>query len=313
MHISSSLHRRASFARWLGRAAALVVLLLGASPARAELAVVTTTGDLAAVALAVGKERVRVRALAQPTQDPHWVDARPNLALELSNADLLLSVGAELEVGWLPTLQLGSRNAKIQKGSRGYLDCSELVELLDKPTTKVDRSMGDIHPSGSPHYMLDPRAAERVAVGIGKRLAELDPEGRARYLDNTKQFVTELRDARKRWEAALKTRRGRPVLAFHRSLGYLADWLGLVIVDHVEPKPGIPPNPRHVADLIRHARERGARVVLQEAYYPTNTSEIVAKKIGGKLIQLPGATNFSAGQTYVAFIEQIVKLLGGVP
>jgi zinc/manganese transport system substrate-binding protein len=290
---------------------AACLALLGASPARATLSVVATTGDLAAVAAAVGKDRVRVRALAAPTQDLHWVDARPNLALELSNADLLIAVGAELEIGWLPTLQLGARNPKIQRGGAGFLECSDLVDIIERPVAKIDRSMGDIHPTGNPHYMFDPRAVERVAVGIGKRLAELDPEGRAQYLENTKKFVTELRKARAGWEAKLKRVRGTPILTFHRSLGYFADWLGFKIVDELEPKPGIPPNPRHIAEVIAHAKQEKVHVILQESYYPTNSSELVASKIGGKLVRIPASANFAAGQSYIAFMDGIVKRVAG--
>lgn len=279
--------------------------------ARAELSVVTTTPDLAAIAAAVGGPRVRVRALALPTQDPHWVDARPSLALELSKADLLIVNGAELEVGWLPTLQVGSRNGKIQIGSPGYLDCAGLVALLERPIAKVERSMGDIHPTGNPHYLFDPRSAERVAVGIGRRLAELDPGGKARYLELTQRFVKDLREARARWEAKLLALRGREVIAFHRSLVYLADWLGLQIAFHVEPKPGIPPNPGHVAELIQRAKQRKIRAILQESWYPTSTSELIAKKLGAKLVRLPGGSNFQGGQSYIAFLDRLVTQLAG--
>ena len=283
---------------------------LVAPQARAALAVVTTTPDLAAVARAVGGKRVTVRSLALPSQDPHWVDARPNLAVELGKAELLIVAGSDLEVGWLPTLQLGSRNGAIQKGARGFLDCSELVTLLDVPAGKVDRSMGDIHPGGSPHYMFDPRAAERVAVGIGKRMAELDPEGREVYLAQTKQFLAALRLARKGWEKKLAAMRGREVIAFHRSLGYLADWLGFSVLDHVEPKPGIPPNPHHVADLIQRAKQHKVRALVQESWHPTSTSEQIARAIGAKLVKLPGSTNYQGGQSYVAFMNEVVRRLG---
>jgi zinc/manganese transport system substrate-binding protein len=279
--------------------------------AHAELNVVTTTPDLAAIAAVVGGARVRVKALALPTQDPHWVDARPNLALELSRADLLIAVGAELEVGWLPTLQTGSRNGKVQVGAPGYLDCSALVDLLERPAVKVERSMGDVHPSGNPHYMLDPRAAERVAVGIGKRLAALDPAGQAAYLEQTKNFIAALRGARTRWEERLRPLHGREVIAFHRSLSYLADWSALAVVEHVEPKPGIPPNPGHVAALIQLAKERKVRAILQETWYPSTTSALIASKSGARLVRLPGATNFQGGQSYIAFIDQLVAALTG--
>ena len=285
------------------------VCFWAAARAEAKLSVVATTPDLAAIASAVGGARVSVKSLSLPTQDPHWVDAKPSLALVLSHADLLLAVGAELEVGWLPTLQVGSRNGRVQVGERGFLDCSTLVELLERPQAKVERSMGHIHPSGSPHYLLDPRAAERVAVGIGKRLAELDPEGSAAYLERTKAFVTSLRDARARFQKSLDQLKGRPIVAYHRSLTYLAEWTGLVVVDHIESKPGVPPDPRHVAELIALAQQKGARAVVQEAFHPTRTSELVAAKLGGKLLRLPGATDFQGGQSYIAFLERIVKQL----
>lgn len=287
----------------------VVSLLVLPSRAYAELRVVTSTPDLAAIASAVGGSRVKVKALALPTQDPHWVDARPNLALELSKADLLLAVGAELEIGWLPTLQVGSRNGKVQKGARGYLECAELVDLLDRPTAKVDRSMGDVHPTGNPHYMLDPRQVEKVAVGVARRMAELDPEGKGAYLEQATHFVSDLRAARAKWEERLKASRGRQIIAFHRSLVYLADWLGLVVVDEVEARPGVPPNPSHVAEVISRAKQRSVRAVVQESYYPTNTSQLIAQKIGAKLVQLPGGSNFQSGQSYLAFMNQVVNAL----
>ncbi|MGC4095026.1 MAG: metal ABC transporter substrate-binding protein [Polyangiaceae bacterium] len=288
---------------------ALLLAVFAPRAAQAELLVVTTTPDLAAIASAVGGARVKVKALALPTQDPHWVDARPNLALELSRADLLLAVGAELEVGWLPTLQVGSRNGKVQKGAPGYLECSDLVDLLDRPAGKIDRSMGDIHPSGNPHYLFNPRSAERVAVGVARRMAELDPEGKSKYLEQATAFVSELRAARAKWEERLKAVRGREVITFHRSLVYLANWLGLSILDEVESRPGVAPNPAHVADLIARAKQHKVRAVLQESYYPTNTSQLVAQKIGAKLVRLPGGSNFQSGQSYVAFMNQIVTAL----
>ena len=290
----------------------LAVLGFTTRPAHAALAVVATTPDLASVAAAVGGNRAHVQALALPTQDPHWVDARPSLVLDVSHADLLISVGAELELGWLPTLLVGARNGKIQPGSPGFLEAAGLVELLERPTGKVDRSMGDIHPSGNPHFMLDPRQVERVAVGIGKRMAELDPDGSASYLENTRQFVTSLRQARQRWEEKLRPLRGTQVIAFHRSLSYLADWAGLVVVDHIEPKPGIPPNPRHVAELIAHCKQHPVRALLQESWYASNTSELIAAQTGTRLIKLPGASDFQAGQSYVAFMSRVVDLLAGM-
>jgi zinc/manganese transport system substrate-binding protein len=277
--------------------------------ARADLNVVATTPDLAALAQAVGAGHVRVQALALPTQDPHWVDARPNLVLELSHADLLIAVGAELEIGWLPTLQVGARNADIQNGGRGFLDCSTLVDLLERPAAKVDRSQGDIHPSGNPHYSVDPRIAERLAVGIAKRMAELDPGAKPAYLTNATNFVNALRAARAGWEQKLAPLKGREVVTFHRSLSYLAGWLGLSVVGYLEPKPGIPPNPRHVAELVERAKAGHVWAVLQESWHATNTSTLVAQQIGARFLELPGETNFPAGESYIDFMNRLVAAL----
>jgi zinc/manganese transport system substrate-binding protein len=295
-------------------AIALVFLLASVAGIRSAraLTVVATTPDLAALARSVGAAHVEVTALALHTQDPHWVDARPHLALDLARADLLLATGAQLEVGWLPALQTGSRNGAIQNGGRGFLDCSSLVQLLETPSGKVDRSQGDVHPSGNPHYMLDPRAAERVAVGIAKRMALLDPPNKAKYLANAKTFLKELRQARKAWEKRLAGARGAEIISYHNSLGYFAAWLGLKVVETVEPRPGIPPNPRHVAHVVSVAREHKVRVLLQESWYPTNTSKLIAAKASAKLVQIQGMPNFPAGQSYVAFMSGVVERLDEV-
>jgi zinc/manganese transport system substrate-binding protein len=287
----------------------LFAFVLGPRTAEAAIAVVTSTPDLASIAKAVGGDRVRVTALALSTQDPHWVDARPHLALALAKADLLLVTGADLEVGWLPPLLTGSRNGNVQRGARGYLDCSTLVALLEVPSGKVDRSQGDVHPQGNPHYTLDPRRVERVAVGIGKRLSELDPAGRAVYLEGTRRFVDDLRAARSIWEGKLAKLKGRSVLAYHRSLSYLADWLGLVVVDHLEPRPGIPPNPRHIAHVIEVGKTQKVVGVLQETWFPKNASGVVADKLKKPLVVLSTLPDPAKGESYIARMNAIVQAL----
>lgn len=284
-------------------------LVLPVGTARAELAVVSTTPDLASIARSIGGARVKVSALSLPSQDPHWVDARPHLALSLAKADLLLVTGADLEAGWLPTLLTGSRNGNVQRGAKGYLDCSTLVSLLEVPSGKVDRSMGDVHAQGNPHYMLDPTRVERVAVGIGKRLAELDPTGKSAYLEGTRRFVEELRAARAGWEKKLSKLRGRSVLAYHRSLSYLADWLGLRVVDHLEPRPGIPPNPRHIAHVIEIGKSERVVALLQEAWFPSNAAKVVADKLGVELVVLATMPKLDRGESYVANMNQLVSAL----
>lgn len=288
-------------------------LLLGscliASAARADLHVVATTTDLAALAKAVGAGHVVVSTLALPTQDPHFVDARPHLALDLARADLLIALGLGVEAGWLPTLQVGSRNSAIHAGAKGYLDCSQLVELLDVPTQKVDRSMGDIHPGGNPHYMYDPRLVLRVVSGIAARMAQLDPAHTSDYRRNADRFRSDVEAARVNWERTLAPLRGAKTIAYHRSLTYLARWLGLDIVEHVEPKPGIAPNPKHVANLLGVARAHGVQLLLQEPWYPTNTSRVIADRAGARLVVLPSSPDVSKGKTYLDFMNELVARL----
>jgi zinc/manganese transport system substrate-binding protein len=291
---------------------ALNAVLLGllSLPARADLKVVTTLPDLAALAKAVGGEHVQVTALALPTQDPHFVDARPSLALDVNRADLLIAIGLELEIGWLPALQNGARNTRILTGSPGYIEAAAFVRpLLEVPTTRVDRSQGDIHMGGNPHFLYDPRAALAVARGIAERMASLDHENAAHYRANLEKFTAELEKARAGWEQRLAGLKGAPVVAYHRTTAYLAGWLGFETIAYLEPKPGIPPNPAHVAQVLGQARQRKARFVLQENYYPTSISKLVASKIPAPLVLFTSGTDFRGGQTYLQHLEELVTKL----
>jgi zinc/manganese transport system substrate-binding protein len=294
--------------RWIACTVLMVALGVGRD-ARADLMVVATTADLAAVAGAVGGEHVDVVALALPTQDPHFVDARPHLALDLARADLLVAIGLDLEIGWLPTLRLGSRNPEIQSGASGFLDCSTLIDKLEVPTEKVDRSMGDVHPGGNPHYMFDPRRVARIAAGIAARMSAIDPENAEHYRRRAEVFQKELETARSRWEQAARGLRGQPVIAYHKSLSYLADWLGMNVVENLEPKPGIPPNPRHVAHVLATARARGVKLIIQEVWHPRSTGEMLAERAGARLVVIPGGPDFNKGESYVAFINKVIAAL----
>lgn len=288
---------------------AMALLATFSSTARAELKVVTTTPDLASVAKAVGGQYATVKALALPTQDPHFVDARPNLALDLAKADLLVLVGVQLEVGWLPTLLTASRNGELQPGGKGYLDASTLVALLEVPARKVDRSMGDVHPGGNPHFMVDPRRAAQVALGIAKRMSELDPAHRSNYNANANAFNDKLSKWRQHWEKELAQLKGARVIAYHKSMAYMADWLGFEVTAFLEPKPGIPPNPGHIAHVIQVGSSAGVRLLIQESYYPGKTSELVARKIGAKVAVIPGGPDFAGNESYLGFVNRYVERL----
>ncbi len=291
----------------------LVALVLLPLRAHAGLRVVATVPDLGAIAREVGGAHVTVSTLALSSQDPHFVDAKPNLALDLSRADALFLLGLEMEVGWLPTLLTGARNTKVQPGATGYVDCSQFVAPLEVPTQKVDRTMGDVHSGGNPHYLYDPRNAAPVARGMATRMGQLDPANRVAYEAGAAAFVRRLDAARVGWEQALASLRGREVLTYHKSMIYLANWLGFTVPMTIEPKPGIPPAPAHVAAVLGAVQTRKIGLILSEEYYPATTAQLIADKSGARLVRVPGGSNFIASESYVAHVDVVVKkLVGGL-
>lgn len=286
----------------------LVAANLFSRPAFAgEVRVVTTVPDLAALAQAVGGDRVAVRSLALPTQDAHFVDARPNMALLLNRADLLILVGLDLEVGWLPVLLTGARNSKIQPGNPGHLDAGAHVEVREVPTTPVDRSMGDIHPAGNPHYLHDPNQGVLVAKAIAERLIRIDPEHAEHYRARLATFEAEARQRIERWERLFKEHEGVKIVTYHKSWGYLLSWLGLEEMGHIEPKPGIPPSPSHVARLLARMRADPPALILQESYYPDATARLLGERAGVPVLVIPGGTDFRRGESYLDHIDHIVR------
>jgi zinc/manganese transport system substrate-binding protein len=215
----------------------------------------------------------------------------------------------DLELGFMQKLQLGARNSKIQTGNPGYLDASQFVKVLEAPTVKVDRSQGDVHPGGNPHYLHDPRMAAAVARGIEERMAQLDPKNAATYKANLDKFTAELEAARAGWEKRLAALKGMQVVSYHKTTAYLGDWLGFQTIAFLEPKPGIPPTPSHVAQVLMQGRQSKARLVLQEEYYPDSTSKLVASKIPAGLVILPSGADFREGETYIQRVERLVKAL----
>jgi len=263
------------------------------------------------MATQIGGPHVTVRALVKGTQDPHFVEAKPSMTLELNRADLLLVVGLELEAGWLPPLATGARNPAVLPGGRGYLDCSTLVELTEVPSGAPDRAHGDIHPGGNPHYWTDPRNMARIARGVAARLQELDGEHAAHYQAGLASFLERLRKAMARWEGLLAPHRGTKVVVFHRSWSYFLRWSGLVAVGELEPKPGIEPSPSHVAGLIGRVRGQSVRLVLQEAFYPRNLSKVFAAKAGARLLVVPTMAGAAGTDSYIHMMDHLVDTIVG--
>ncbi len=254
--------------------------------AQAALEVVATTPDLGAIALAVGGAKVHVTSLARGTEDPHFVDAKPSFARILNKADVLIDGGAELEIGWLPPLVDNARNRKIVRGAEGRIDASEGVSLLEIPQ-KLDRSEGDVHAAGNPHYLLSPQNGKIVAQRLAGKLAKLDPANAAAYAQNSKAFIAALDTKITEWTALLKPVQGVKVVAYHKSFEYFAQSFGLKVVGYIEPKPGIEPSPTHINALIPKMKEEGAKLVIMEPNRPRKTPDYVAGALGAKVVLLP--------------------------
>ncbi len=285
--------------------------------AQANLNVVTTTSDSAAIVQMIGGEHVQVQSLTLGTRDPHFAEATPSMIRRVHQADLLVLIGADLEIGWLPPLLEAARNSRVLLGARGYVDLSTSVLLLDKPTGTVSRAQGDVHANGNPHYWLDPRNGLRMAQMISVRLGEIDPTHAADYRARLEAFQQELERRLPVWQASLASLKGKPVLAYHKSFVYLADAFGFQIVAEVEPKPGIPPNASHLQQLIATIHTRKISALIMEPYYERRSAEYLAQQTGVKVVVLPQSVGAQPGiATYFELFGAVIaafKTAGVVP
>src|SRR5467141_1276068 len=249
-----------------------------------KLNVVTSTTDMAALTQEVGGEKVSVESIAKGYQDPHFVEAKPSFLLKLRQADLLVVVGLQLEIGWLPPLITQSGNPRIQVGAPGYLDASQFAEILEIPQGTVTRAEGDVHPMGNPHYWLDPDNGRRIAKGIATKLAEMDPADRAYFQQREQDFERRLAEADKKWQALMAPYRGRKIVTYHRSWPNFAKHFGLDVIGYIEPRPGIPPTPSHTIELVSLMKRENTKLELIEPYFDTKTPNSIASMSGGKVV-----------------------------
>jgi zinc/manganese transport system substrate-binding protein len=268
-----------------------LLLAIGEGSASAKVQVVATTPEYAALTTAIGGDRITVTSLAKPTEDPHFVDAKPSHVVTLNKADLLIEGGAELEVGWLPPLLEGARNERIEAGSPGHLLASEGIQLLDAPAT-LDRSKGDIHGAGNPHFMMDPVSAGVVARHIADALCALDTSGCASYKENLGRFEQTLDARTKAWTAELAPFRGAAIVTYHPTWRYFANRFGLKADTFLEPKPGIPPSPPHLAEVIAKMNADHIKVILVEPYQQRKAAEFVASNTAATVVEV---TQFPGG------------------
>jgi ABC-type Zn uptake system ZnuABC Zn-binding protein ZnuA len=268
---------------------AAVALLLSAASvfAQSKLNVMTTTEDLASIAREVGGDRITVEAIARGYQDPHFVEAKPSFILKLQKADLLVAVGRELEIGWLPPLIQQSRNSKIQPGAAGYLDASLGATILEIPAGQITRAMGDVHPLGNPHYWMDPENGKRIGKEIADKFSELRPNDRAVFEKQLVSFTSRLGEAEKRWLAMMAPYKGTKMITYHRSFPNFAERFGLDIVGFVEPRPGIPPTPQHTLDLINEMKRQNIKLILVEPYFDLKTPTAIGRDTGAQVLVMP--------------------------
>jgi zinc/manganese transport system substrate-binding protein len=258
-----------------------------AAGAQSKLNVVTTTEDLASIAREVGGDRLSVESISRGYQDPHFVEAKPSFILKLQKADLLVVVGRELEIGWLPPLITQSRNGKIQPGAAGYLDASLGATILEIPTGQITRAMGDVHPLGNPHYWLDPENGKRIAKEIADKLGEFRPNDRAYFQQQVASFTTRLDQDEKRWLSMMAPYKGTKMVTYHRSFPNFAERFGLDIMGYVEPRPGIPPTPQHTLDLINEMKRQNVKLVLVEPYFDMKTPISIGRETGAQVLVMP--------------------------
>ncbi|MBI2408255.1 MAG: zinc ABC transporter substrate-binding protein [Gemmatimonadetes bacterium] len=280
-----------------------------APPRAGKLTVVATTPDLAAIAREIGGDAVDVKALAKPTEDPHFVDAKPSHVVTLNRADVLIEGGAELELGWLPPLLESARNAKIAAGAPGRIVASQGIRMLEIPTS-FDRAKGDVHSLGNPHFLVDPLNAKIVATQIAQRFAQLAPASASAINANLARFNATVDAKMGEWQKLLAPYKGAKIVTYHKDFPYLAARFGLDIVENLEPKPGIAPSPAHIAAVIMLMKTQKVRVLVVQPYQNRKTAETVARQTNGVVLDLsqqPGA--IKGTDTYIAMMDAMIKSL----
>jgi len=281
----------------------------GALPATAKIKVVATLPDLASLAREIGGDKIEVSAMAKPTEDPHFVDARPSFVVQLRDADVLIDGGAELELGWLPPLLQNARNPKLEVGKPGRIQASTGVRLMNVPAN-VTRAAGDVHALGNPHFTTDPIIAKVVAQHIAQSFAAVDPPNAAFYDANYKKFEATINAKLQEWGAAMLPFKGQSVVAYHDSWVYFAHRFGLNIDIFLEPKPGIPPSPSHLAEVIEKMKAQKIKAIIVEPFHDRKIAEKVAGSTGATVVdfaQYPGALPNS--DSYVKLIDVLVSRL----
>lgn len=289
---------------------ALFALLLVAPLARAELKVLACEPEWGALVKELAGDKVAVYVATTGVQDPHRIEARPSLVAAARNAGLVVCTGAELELGWLPLLIRQSGNSAIQPGKPGHFEAAAYVRMLDVPQ-RLDRADGDVHAAGNPHIQTDPRNITLVAEPLARRLAELDPANAATYQARSADFQARWKAAIQRWEQSAAPLRGVPVVVQHKAFPYLQQWLGLVEVAALEPKPGVEPTSAHLSTVLAGLKTRPAKMILRAAYNDPRGADWLAERTQLPVVVLPFTVggNEQAKDLFSLFDDTVQRLL----
>lgn len=290
------------------------LLVLGfSSAALAKLTVVTTTTDLRSIAQEVGGTDVEAEAIAKGTQDPHFVEAKPSFMTRVHKADLVIAVGRELEIGWLPSILRGARNPKVNPGNPGYIELGEMIEALEVPTGKVTRAEGDVHPAGNPHFTLDPIRAGQAGVKLAERLSQLDAEHAAGYKSRADAFLKRMTEKTQAWQSRITKSGVKKVVSYHKTLTYFFDRFKLENPAILEPKPGVPPTSGHILDVIATIKAQKIPLIMVENYFdPTVTQKIKSEVPSIRSETVPVSVEGAPGTaTLDSLYEKLVSTIEG--
>ncbi len=284
----------------------LLALLLFSHHTYAQINVFACEPEWAALTQALGADKVKVTSATTAMQDPHHIQARPSLIAKIRRADLLVCTGADLEVGWLPLLLRKSGNGSVQPGQTGYFMAADYVALLEKPAV-LDRSLGDIHAAGNPHFHLDPERIAQVAIALADTLIKVDPANQSYYQRNLATFTQQWQQAIQQWQQRSQSLRGKPIVVSHNSWVYLAPWLGLIQVATLEQKPGIPASSIHLSKVLTTLKKNPADMLLYASYQSDKSARWLTQKTAIPAVALPFSP--SKDETLVAWFDRLLNQL----
>lgn len=285
----------------------ILILICSLSTNAKPIGVVTSTQTLASIVKMLGGDNVKVEFLSRGTEDPHYVEAKPSFMVKVRDADMVVVVGLELEKAWMDDVLTGSRNPKVMANGKGFLDVGHFIPALEKVSGSLDRSQGDVHPLGNPHYYLDPVRIKDVAPKITEKLIELIPEKKSGFENLQKVFAGTMDKKILEWRRRVQKIKTKNVITYHKTLVYFLDRFGLSLKSTIEPKPGIPPTASHSLELVKLAKSDNIRCILNESHFETVAAQRISKEIGAHVSVVPTEVGGLPGtETYIELIEKLV-------